>query len=300
MSNGFGGSPWGSGAWGGPLSLEGAPLIIPLSPQDGAAGVGQSDPISIRFTDDVGINPATVSVVIGGVAWVVGGVPVNGAQMDSAPNAFNGLDITLRVPVLFANASSQEVQAFVSNINALSSSLAYTFYVGAALRLLQAKNPIENMLLAYFNRPLKNNAAFYRVSNWAIAPLTAADHLDLLEVVARPGRSDIAHLRVSGGSSGAYRLTVRNLLAVDESELETGFDTADFVLAFPAEREPTIRLFDSIFGPLGVSHQVVQRRTMDGHVADRALAAALDEQLKIRMQRLDATSSPGKPGRGRI
>ncbi|TAL45267.1 MAG: hypothetical protein EPN91_02795 [Salinibacterium sp.] len=298
---GFGGSPWGSGAWGGPLSLEGAPLIIPLSPVDGAAGVGQSAPVALRFTDDVGVDPATISIIIGGTSWVVGGVAIGGAIMASSANAFNGFDISLQLPEPFANASTQEVQVFVANITAQVASLVYVFYVGAALRLLQVQNPFSNTLLAYFNRPLQLNVNYYLLTNWTVTPLTATEPLVLTEVLARSGRLDIGQLRYAGGGAGTYRLTVRNLIATDESEIEFGYDYADFELRFPAEADPRIRLFDSIFGPLGISQQLLQRRTIDGHVVDRALAASLNEQLRIRMQRLDTTASPAsKPGRRRL
>lgn len=295
----WGVGPWGSGPWGGSLSSDGAPQIIPLSPIANAVGVAQAAPISIRYIDDDGVNPASISVIIGGTAWMVGGVGLNGAIATLSANVFNGYDLELRLPVPFDNGSVQTVQTFAANVGAVSASLQYIFSVGAGLRLLQVRNAMPNVLLAYFNRGVRLDAPYYQTSNWIVTPLTATKPLTVTEVLARAGRADISYLRYTGGGPGTYRLRVRALTSEDGSGIDTGYDVADFTLAYPDEEEPNIKLFDSIFGPLGISQQIVQRRTMDGHVADRALATALNEQLRIRVERSDTTLSR-KPGRGRL
>jgi hypothetical protein len=296
----WGGDEWGETSWGGLRGGGSAPVITPLEPADGAVGVPQLRPISIRLTDDVQVAPSTLSVVVAGLIWVMGGVAVNGSTIEWTANAGHGFDVVLTPPAPYPIGSLQEVLVVVSDSDGNMSSELYSFLVGTGLRMLAVRNPFENMLMAYFNRPMKLDESFFMPAHWLITPISAgAKPLKVTEVTARDGRPDVAHLRYEGGGS-TYLLTAINLVDEHGNGFERGYDSKQFEILFGDQEDPTVRLFNSIWGPLGISQRARTRRTIDDHVANRSLALALDEQFRIRMQRLDATAGrDGRPGKRR-
>lgn len=297
MSSGWGGGEWGSSPWGSGFGAEDNPVITPLAPVDGEAGVSRSAKVQIRFTDNLGITPSRTNVSVNATIWVLGGVGINGATVVTTPNSGNGFDMVITPPAPYPSSSRQEVLVTAENTSELMSSLVYFFYVGVGLRLLKAENPFDNVIVAFFNRPMRLNGQFFDPRNWIITPVSVgAKPLTIVDVNTYAGQASVARLRYEGGGS-TYELSPLGVTDLNGDGLENGYDATLFEILFGDEETPTIKLFDSIFGPLGISQRLRTRRTMDDHVSNRAMALALDEQFRLRMQRLDGTAGrDGKPG----
>ena len=118
--------------------------------------------------------------------------------------------------------------------------------------------------------------------------------MEITEIVASDAQADVAHLRYTGGGS-TYSLKAVGILGEDGSPLEYGFDNVEFEIVFGEEEDPTVKIFNSVFGPMGVSQRSRTRRSIDEFTANRAIALALDEQFRLRFQQLDNTV--GRDGR---
>lgn len=303
MTTGWGKGGWGSTQWG--LGTEPPPpeppVITPLGPLEDETNVATLRPISIRFTDVIGVSPSRAKISVNGVNWVIGGVGVNGAVATYALNGLHGFDMRVVPPAPYGIGDRQEVQVSVDNVVGMSTSLVYAFYVGIGVRLVSVINPFENVLLAYFNRPMRRDGAFFNPASWKISAVSpGALPLSIVAVYANDAQADMAHLKFEGGGS-IYALTVGPLESQDGDTIEFGYNSQQFEIMFGDEEVPTIRLFNSVFGPLGIRQRTRRRRSMDDHVANRAIAAALDEQFRLRLQRFDGTAGrDGRPGGSRI
>jgi hypothetical protein len=296
---GFGDGKWGGFGWGAASAppVPGPPVIIPLSPQADDAGVAQSAHLYIRVADDVGVSLAQIRVTVNGVIWVLGGNGINGAGLEAVANAYHGWDLNITPPGPFTFDARQEVLVLAQDVDDAVTELNYFFSVGVGPRLVQVLNPFDNVLLAYFNQPMAINGSFLTAKNWKVSPVSAgAAALEITEVTAVVGRPAVAQLRYVGGGS-TYLLTVLDLVSAVNEPIEFGFNSVEFEILFGDQEPPTIRLFNSIFGPLGIRQSVRTRRSMDEHVVNRAIALGLDEQFRLRMQQLDATAGrDGRPG----
>lgn len=291
----WGSSPWGAGEEAPPGVIP--PVIIPLSPVDGDVAVAPNQPLSIRLTDDVGVLGSSIWVAVNGVDFVKYGAAKNGAGLVSVVNSSNGFDLTITPPVAYGYGTVQEVFVFVADIEGASAQLVYRFNVGVGLRLLQVRNPMENVLLASFNKALALNGDFYSIGNWKVTPVSDdALPLEIVEVTSNPRQPDIGVLRYTGGGS-VYLLTVYSLISSGGEPIDPDYNSSEFDLVFGDQPTPEVRLFDSVFGPLGITQQIRTRRTLDDHTADRAIALGLDEQFRLKLQQLDGTiGRTGKPG----
>ena len=297
---GWGGGDWGETPWGSgevipPVVI--VPLITPLDPVDGDVAVPQHKVMNIRITDDVGVVGSSMRVSVNGIDFVLYGAAVGGASLVQTVNAGNGFDLEITSALAFDYGSEQEVFVSATNVDGNPASLTYRFYVGVGLRILQVRNPMENVLLAHFNKSMKLDTDFYAIGNWVVTPVTeGAAPIEIVEITSNARQPDQAHLRYTGGGS-TYLLTVYNVMSQAGESIEHGYNSIEFDLIYGAEETPTVRLFDSVYGPLGISQQTRRRRTMDDHTSDRAVALALDEQFRLRLQQLDGTiGRTGKPG----
>lgn len=290
---GWGRAPWGRSAWGGVYE---PPAIIPVQPVADAQTASLGAPLVIQFRDQTGINASTIEVMVDGISYVRNGEARNGAEVALAANSFNGLDLELRLPFQFVEGQRLEIVVYVEGVTCTPAELVYYFRAGTGLRLLQVLNPSAGVLVARFNGAMRIDGSFLDPLNWVITPITAgAKELVVVSVAASQALPDTARLAYVGGGS-SYTLSVKNaagalgaLLLVDEG---------DFDILFPSEDEFELRLFDSIFGAIGISQRVRQRRTMDALVANRALALGVDEQTRLRFQQLDDTAGrDGRPGK---
>jgi len=297
-------SGWGSGSegtsrWGvgDDLAVSDGPIIDPIDPVENASGVARTRPLTVRLKDDVGIDSATIFVSIDGVQYVRGGVVVNGATYTATANSFNGFDLVVTPPTAYDSGAKPEVQISVTNGLGQTSVLVYRFTVGVGPRLLGVKNPSPGILLADFNQSMMVDNTFRDIGNWQVEGVSAdALPLTITKVSSTTLAPNRATLEYEGGGS-TYELVVVNIVSKDGESLEFGFDRVQFELTFGAEDVPVVRLFDSVFGPLGISQREVRRHDVDRHAANRSLAVALDEQVRLKFQQLDATAGrDGRPG----
>jgi hypothetical protein len=219
--------------------------------------------------------------------------------MTATPNAQRGYDVSLSPPSAYPLQSRQEVTIYIKDAQNESTVLVYFFNVGVGPRMIGVRNPRPNLLLVHFNVPMMLDEAFFFPKNWLLtAESEGAAPIEITEVLSTYTQPDVALVRYTGGGS-EYRITaLQSILSQEGDPLERGFNSYVFELVYGDEEEPTVRLFDSVFGPLGISQRVARRRTMDEHTADRSLALALDEQFRLRFQQLDATvGRDGKPGK---
>lgn len=296
---GWGQGEWGETQWGlGTFPIVSAPIITPLSPLKNGFDVPQSQPISIRFSDNSIVLLSTLIVTVGGINYILGGAPRNGGTFTVVANDYNGFDIELRLPDLMPIGSHQEVSVTVRDDDANESSVQYLFTVGIGPRLLDVKNPRPGILAAYFNRPMAIDGTFLFAPNWQVEPVGAAVPLEITEVMASSSKPDIAFLRYEGGGS-EYILTALRVLGQDGDPLQPGYNSALFEIIYGEEVAPTIRLFDTVFGPIGTSQRLITRRTMDDHVINRSIAIGMDEQFRLRFAAMDQTIIRGGAPGGR-
>lgn len=294
---GYGSGLWGSSQYGIGTIPPAPPLptITPIDPVDGASGIAQLKPICFRLESLGVIDIGTLLVAVDGLNWMVGGVEQNGAVAVASSNGLGGYDVQITPPAPYAIGSRQEVSIYVLDTSGGESLLVYFFTVGIGPRLIKVANPIEGLLLANFNQPMLLDGTFFFKENWVITPISdGAAPLEITEVFASESQANVAHLRYIGGGS-TYSLKANGVLGEDGSPIEDGFDSVEFEIVFGKEEEPTVKIFNSVFGPMGVSQRSRTRRTIDEFTANRAIALALDEQFRLRFQQLDNTV--GRDGR---
>jgi len=297
-SKGWGELPWGAGPWGAGISDGVAPpAIVAVDPEEGSSGIASSTHVSIGVSDEQEVNVDTLLLSVGGITYVRNGVAINGATITAAPNEQNGFTAQVDLPIDLEVGIFHDVNAMVVNISGIRTIKQYTFQVGVQPRLLQVKNPAKGILIAFFNQAMKHNADFLSAANWKVDPVSdGAIPLSITEVIANSTQPDQAILRYEGGGS-TYKLTTFKLVSASGQQIEPGYESALFDILFKQDEKPKIRLFDTIFGVVGVSQGVISRRTMDDHVAGRAIATGMDEQFRLRMQTFDgAQGRTGKPG----
>lgn len=297
---GWGSGKEGSSRWGvgDEPSAGSGPVITPIDPSENESGIGRTRPLSIRITDDTAaIDPATIFVAVNGIQLVRGGVAVNGSTYTYTANQLNGFDIVVTPPAPFDAPSHPDVQIVASNAVAQTAVKVYSFTVGVGPRLIAVRNPSPGVLLADFNVTMNLDRTFVDEGNWTTAIVTdGAQPLIITKVSASSLYPARATLEYTGGGS-FYDLTVYNITSKDGEVLEPGWNTVRFELTYGEEDEPQIRLFNSIFGPIGIAQREVSRRDIERHTANRSLAIGLDEQLRLRFQQIDGTAGrDGRPG----
>lgn len=297
---GYGSGDWGRSRWGvGIIPIpSGYPVVTPISPLDGETGIGRGHRICLRLTDNVGIAIETLIISVGAVNWVVGGVASSGITMTAVLNDGKGYDIELESEQPFQSTGRVDVGVTVKDTEGLESFFPYSFSVGVGARLLKVRNPMPGMLEAIFNRSLTQDETLRSVGNWRITPVSeGAIPIAVSEVIASAAYPAVVRLRHTGGGS-TYTLEALGILGADGQPLEDGYSAVNFDIVYDEEDKPNIRLFNSIYGPLGVSQRARKRRSIDDFVANRSIALALDEQFRLRFQQLDDTAGrDGRPGK---
>lgn len=287
MPTGWNPSEWGLSSWGpgAEQQLPAYPTIIALDPTEEEASVAPSRPIHVRITDEDGIRSDGIHLGLNGIYLVSDGVAVNGATLIKTANDGNGYDIIVTPPFPYPNASRQEVIVIAVNNKELVTSKLYYFHVGIGLRVLSVTNDMDGLLRVFFSRPLAHNGEFFDINNWAVDAVTeGALPVTVTRVASSNGQQDQALLSYEGGgpNNSTYRLTVKEITGVDGEEIEEGYDSVLFNLIFAQEADAVVRFFDSAFGTIGLLQQEVTRRTIDTHMADRAMAVASEAQMDIK------------------
>jgi hypothetical protein len=300
-NRGWGRGPYGTSKWGtGITPIPSPPAIIPIAPLPNQTGVAQSSPICIRFTDNEQVSLATLKIAVGGIYYVFGGSAQNGGTIVADGNDENGFDIELKLPALMPLGSRQEVVVTVADLLGAVTEKVYFFSVGVGPRLISVSNPKPGVLAAHFNTPMKHDGAFLSPNTWKVnAVAEDAPPITITKVFVNASHASTAILHHEGGGS-IYELLALGVVSQAGDPLELGQNNAIFELVFGAEADPDISLFDTIWGPLGISQRIRKRRTMDDHVVGRSIALGMNEQFRLRFQALDGTAGrDGRPGGNR-
>ena len=167
-------------------------------------------------------------------------------------------------------------------------------------RLISATNPSDGVIVTRFNRAMLEDAALHSVESWSLAS-ASADSLPatLTEVLLNPAYPEMALLRYTEGG-GDYTLSVAGVRAFDGTPVAPAYARVPLTISRPGEVEMTVRLFDSVWGPLGIAQRASRRRTVEQLVANRALALGVNQQLAQRLSSTGTTAGrDGRPGLGR-
>jgi hypothetical protein len=170
-----------------------------------------------------------------------------------------------------------------------------------SVRLLSATNPADGVLVARFNTPMRANVSLLSLQSWAcVAASSLALPIALTEVVAGGATyPETVLLRYTGGGFDCI-VSVVGVTSAGGAPLDPAYSSVPLSIVRPGDIDPTIRLFDTIWGPMGVSQRASQRRTVDQLVANRALATAVNQQLQQRLSTGDGTAGrDGRPGLAR-
>jgi hypothetical protein len=166
-----------------------------------------------------------------------------------------------------------------------------------SVRLAAASNPFDGVIVARFNTPMRIEAALTALQSWLCEPASpGALPITLTEVVLNWSYPERVLLRYTGGGF-EYTLSVAGIRAEDGSPVDLAYASLPLTIARPGDLDPAIRLFDTIWGPVGIAQRSSQRRNVDQLVANRALATAVNQQLRQRLASGDGTGGrDGRPG----
>jgi len=170
--------------------------------------------------------------------------------------------------------------------------------LGSPVRLLAASNPTDGVLVARFSVPMRRDTALTSLGSWrCVATAPFALPIELTEVVAGgPANAATVLVRYQGGGVECT-LSASGLVSIEGVPLDPGFASITIPILRPGDLEPTVRLFDTVWGPVGMSQRASLRRSVDQLVANRALAAAVNQQLQQRLASSDGTAGrDGRPG----
>jgi hypothetical protein len=274
------------------------PVITPLAPLAGSVGVAPRAHVLVRMADDDHVDPTTTLVLVNGTQYVNANAAVNGATAVITANLGNGYDFDIALPMAFPVAALQTVVASCRDLTGNATQTTYSFNTSTPVSLLSVENPMEGILVARFSTAMLGDAALLDIGNWRIVPVSpGARELSVVGVAWTPARPSQVVLRYSGGGS-QYQLVVGNLRSQNLDPIAAAFSSSTFELLYGTPFEPTVKLFDSIFGPLGIAQRMMPRRHIDRLLVNRAIALAMDQQLAIKLAgATDGTAGrDGRPG----
>jgi hypothetical protein len=268
------------------------PVVTMLSPAEAAVGFPPGSPIKARLTDNNQVALSTLSIQVDGVTYVEAGAVQHGAVLAWVVNGENGYDIALTLPSPLPTGYHFTVVG-VRDIDSNQGVGQSHFRVGVGARLISVTNPKEGVLVASFNMALLHDAAFFAVENWVVTPTSVgARELVVTSIEAVPSNPSAAVVRFDGGGS-SYSLEVFDLTSLDGVELDVGFSLVEFDIVRGTAMPSTVKLLDSVYGPLGVVQAELSRRTIDRLVVGRSVALATEKQLAIKLAAYSGGISSG-------
>jgi hypothetical protein len=169
-----------------------------------------------------------------------------------------------------------------------------------SVRLASASNSFDGVIVARFNAPMRAERVLTALQSWTCVPASiSALAITLTDVVLAPQYPERVLIRYTGGGFD-YTLSVAGVHGASGDAIDAAFAAVPLAIVRPGDVDPSIRLFDTIWGPLGIAQRSSQRRTVDQLVANRALATAVNQQLQQRLAASDGTAGrDGRPGLGR-
>jgi hypothetical protein len=150
--------------------------------------------------------------------------------------------------------------------------------------------------VARFNQAMLQDAALGSPQSWRLEAVSEnALAISVTAMVLAPAHPALVLLRTDGGA-GDYVLSVAGARAADGVAIDPAFASVPVAIARAGDAEMTVRLFDSVWGPLGVAQRPTRRRTVDQLVANRALALGVQQQLAQRLGLGGSAGGDGRPG----
>ena len=283
-----------------------SPNIFPVLPVPGSSAVPVATHITFQLRDDVAvaIDLYTLEIWVDGIHYFDGYLrhplpppprggegggprPTRSGELNGAVVVLTavtgGYDVDVTLPSPLTRGSTHTVRVAVANEFGLANDLSYGFSTGVMPRILSITNPKEGVLLVRFNMAMRQDQALFDIGNWTLDPVSeGAAEMAITEATSALGHPDTVLLRYEGGGS-RYSLGITGVFSEDGTELEPGFNSFEFEIVFGTGSPTTVKLFDSIYGPLGVSQRDLARRTVEGHTASRCIAVATNEQMKLRL-----------------
>lgn len=130
--------------------------------------------------------------------------------------------------------------------------------------------------------------AILQAGNYQIFLGTGAKAFTITDILVNPSQTDLVTILFEGGG-GTYDMEVSNLSDISGNMINPDFDSASFEITRPGGVvEPVVRLFDTVFGPMGLVQQTITERTIDKMVINRTIDVAMREQLDQRLQAMGA------------
>lgn len=167
------------------------------------------------------------------------------------------------------------------------------------VRLIAADNPADGVIVARFNQAMAPDVALGALESWTVSASESPAPITLADVVLAGAYPERVLLRYGEGG-GDYLLSVAGVRAADGSPVDAAFSSVPLSITRPGELEMTVRLFDSVWGPLGIAQRASARRTVEQLVANRALGLGVNQQLAQRLAAAGTTAGrDGRPGMGR-
>lgn len=158
-----------------------------------------------------------------------------------------------------------------------------------APQLLSATNSAAGVIDVVFSGAMILDDVFRRIQNFVITPVGNGSRVKVLEVQTDDEVPNAATVLFEGGGSH-YTLTVTGVINLAGTPIDADANSVVFELGLPGgDAEPITRLFDTVFGPLGIIQRPVTRRTVDGLVINRAIDLGVNKQLKQRLDALGAS-----------
>src|SRR5579871_545949 len=167
-------------------------------------------------------------------------------------------------------------------------------------RLVSVSNPTGGVIVARFNQPL-DIASVGAPEAFSVRQVELdGAGVDLVGVTTSTTLPERALIRYQGGSAIDYVLRAVNARSKDGVAIDPAFSELMFELTYPDLKQLGVRLFDTIWGPLGVAQRPVDRRSADQLVTSRAIATAVKLQLQQQLASTDGRAGrDGRPGLAR-
>jgi len=153
----------------------------------------------------------------------------------------------------------------------------------------------DGLLLVRFNEAMLQDENIRQIENYRIELQPGARAMVITDVIISSSQTDAAILLFTGGL-GLYTLTVKEVFDANGNPIDLGCNRVNFTIDRPLEDDARIHLFDTVFGPMGMTQRSVLRRTVDTLVVNRSIDHAMHEQLSQRLKSIGA-SSPLRSGK---
>lgn len=156
-------------------------------------------------------------------------------------------------------------------------------------RLVAADNVADGILLIRFSRSMLQDDGFRDLGNYTINPLNESPPLTFTQITTNGTQLNLATASFLGGP-GTYELIVNGVFDLNGQLIDQAANRVEFTVTRAGiEEGPAVHLFDTVFGPMGLTQQRVTRRTVERAVVNRAIDVALKEQLDQRLESLGAS-----------